>query len=189
MRHNPLLDRLLALDEPERLAVLRRLSDEEREELRWHWQLWARAEQLPPPGDWRLWLIMAGRGFGKTRAGAEWVRRVAETTPAARIALVAATLGEARAVMVEGESGLLAIASPRAAPGFEPSLRRLVWPNGAQATLYSAGEPESLRGPQHSHACRTGAEGRLRQRTGGPGRCAVVSRCRGRGVEPAARAA
>lgn len=93
---------------------------------------------------------MAGRCFGKTRAGAEWVRGVAETTPEARIALVAASLGEARVVMVEGESGVLEVSTPRLTPQFEPSPKRLTWPNGAQAMLYSASEPESLRGPQHS---------------------------------------
>ncbi|MXO55503.1 ATP-binding protein [Altererythrobacter gangjinensis] len=95
---------------------------------------------------------MAGRGFGKTRAGAEWVRYLAEEDPLARIALIGASLAEARAVMVEGESGLLACSPPYRMPRFEPSLRRLTWPNGAIATLYSAAEPESLRGPQHSHA-------------------------------------
>lgn len=151
MAGNKRLAWLLALSAEERLAHLRLLNDEERKELAHHWRLWARTEQLPPPGDWRLWLILAGRGFGKTRAGAEWVREVA-LDPDARIALVGASLGEARAVMVEGESGLLAISPPRRRPRFEPSLRRLTWPNGAQAVLYSAGEPESLRGPQHSHA-------------------------------------
>jgi len=149
---NALLNRLADLPTAERLAELRKLSAEERKEFRHHWQVWARDAQWPPEGDWRLWLILAGRGFGKTRAGAEWVRRVAEADPEARIALVSASLGEARAVMVEGESGLMEIAPPRSRPQFEPSLRRLTWPNGAQATLYSAGEPESLRGPQHSHA-------------------------------------
>jgi phage terminase large subunit-like protein len=95
---------------------------------------------------------MAGRGFGKTRAGAEWVRSVAEANPEARIALVAASLHEARSVMVEGESGLIAICPPQQRPRYEPSLRRILWPNGAQAQLYSAGEPEALRGPQSSHA-------------------------------------
>ncbi|MDR2857819.1 MAG: terminase family protein [Novosphingobium sp.] len=128
------------------------LDGEERRRFAYHWRLWARDEQLPPPGDWQVWLIFAGRGFGKTRAGAEWVRAAAAADPAARIALVAATLGEARAVMVEGESGVVAVSPPAFAPCFEPSLRRLTWPNGAQALLYSALEPESLRGPQHSHA-------------------------------------
>lgn len=73
----------------------------------WHWEVWGRDEQLPPQGDWRVWLIRAGRGFGKTRAGAEWVRDVARHDPEARIALVAASLPEARSVMVEGESGVM----------------------------------------------------------------------------------
>lgn len=152
MAENERLERLLALKTVERLDKLRKLNDEERRELRHHWSLWARPEQLPPEIDWRLWLILAGRGFGKTRAGAEWVRAVVNADCDARVALVAASLGEARAVMVEGESGLLAISPPGYGPHFEPSLRRLTWPNGAQATLYSAQEPESLRGPQHSHA-------------------------------------
>ncbi|SFF73841.1 Large terminase phage packaging protein [Novosphingobium sp. CF614] len=128
------------------------LDPAEQREWRWTWAIWARKSQLAPPGDWRVWLVMAGRGFGKTRSGAEWVTAVAEQHPEARIALVAANLAEARAVMVEGESGLMAIGAPWRRPVFEPSLRRLTWPNGAQALLYSAGEPESLRGPQHSHA-------------------------------------
>ena len=107
---------------------------------------------MPPPGDWRIWLIMAGRGFGKTRAGAEWVRMIAESHSEARIALVSSSLAEARAVMVEGESGLIACSPPERRPVFEPSLRRLRYPNGAQAQLFSASDPESLRGPQHSHA-------------------------------------
>ncbi|WP_235901255.1 DNA-packaging protein [Pontixanthobacter aquaemixtae] len=114
--------------------------------------LTAHPGQLPPSGDWRVWLVMGGRGFGKTRAGAEWVRSIAESDPFARIALVATSLGEARSVMVEGESGLIACSPAGQRPKFEPSLHRLRWPNGAQAILYSAAEPESLRGPQHSHA-------------------------------------
>jgi phage terminase large subunit-like protein len=146
------LERMRKADPEERREMLAKMPPAEREEMLTYWDLWARIDQVAPAGDWRTWLIMAGRGFGKTRAGAEWVRSVAEADPAARIALVAASLGEARAVMVEGESGLLAVAPVRRRPQFEPSLRRLAWPNGAQATLYSAGEPESLRGPQHSHA-------------------------------------
>lgn len=136
-----------------RLALDKTLLTHERAALgSWHWEVWGRDEQLPPPGAWRIWLICAGRGFGKTRAGSEWVRNVARHDGNARIALVGASLSEVRSVMVEGESGVLA-ASPNAlAPDFEPSLKRLTWPNGAQAFLYSAGEPESLRGPQHTHA-------------------------------------
>lgn len=129
----------------------------------YYWEGWARDAQLAPAEAWRTWLICAGRGFGKTRAGAEWVRDVARHDGNARIALVGASLAEVRNVMVEGDSGVLAAAPGALAPIFEPSLRKLTWENGAVAWLYSAGEPESLRGPQHSHACRTGAEGILRQ--------------------------
>ncbi|WP_228242692.1 DNA-packaging protein [Porphyrobacter sp. GA68] len=143
----------LRKQEPEDFATLvARLTQVERACLSQQWRLFGRAEQLPPPGDWRTWLICAGRGFGKTRAGAEWVRAVTREQPAARVALVAASIGEARSVMVEGESGVLAISPPDHRPHFEPSLKRLTWPNGAQAFLYSAAEPEALRGPQHSHA-------------------------------------
>lgn len=146
------LEILQAIPPGERIRKLSGFNPEERRELATHWQLWARPEQLPPPGEWRTWLIMAGRGFGKTRAGAEWVRAVAKANPQGHIALVGATLPEVRAVMVEGESGLLAVGPENQRPRFEPSLRRLIWPNGAMATIYSALEPEALRGPQHSHA-------------------------------------
>jgi phage terminase large subunit-like protein len=143
---------LLALDEPRRRAILKKLTPAQLLELRPYWKLWAHPGQRAPEGDWHTWLIMAGRGYGKTRAGAEWVRSIAEHDPTARIALVADSLGEARRVMVEGPSGLLAIPRPKMRPQFEPSRRQLTWPSGAVATLYSAGEPDSLRGPQHSHA-------------------------------------
>lgn len=129
----------------------RRLTGAAAERLAREWAFLARPGQLPPAGDWRVWLMMAGRGFGKTRAGAEWVRGIAERDPTARIALIGATLGEARSVMVEGESGLLAVAPWWARPDYAPALRRLRWPNGASATLFGAAEPESLRGPQFSH--------------------------------------
>ncbi|MEL6540403.1 MAG: terminase family protein, partial [Pseudomonadota bacterium] len=132
--------------------IARALNQEERNEFQYHWRLSARVSQIAPPGDWRIWMIMAGRGFGKTRAGTEWVREIAESHPNARFALLSSSLNEARSVMVEGESGLLACCAPERRPVFEPSLRRLRFPNGAQAQLYSAAEPESLRGPQHSHA-------------------------------------
>ena len=152
MPNSDRLEFLMKMKPRKRFRELKKLKEVELRELQTHWQLWARREQLPPPGDWRTWLVMAGRGFGKTRSGAEWVRAVADADPMARIALVAASLAEARAVMVEGESGLLSVCPEKHRPDFEPSLRRLLWPNGAQALLYSAGEPESLRGPQHSHA-------------------------------------
>src|SRR3546814_1171527 len=95
-------------------------------------------------------MLLAGRGFGKTRTGAEWIRGYAEVHPGARIALVAASLHEGRQVMIEGESGLLAIAPDHDRPDYESSLRRLSWANGAVATLYSAAEPESLRSEEHT---------------------------------------
>jgi phage terminase large subunit-like protein len=115
------------------------------------WRFWRRDDQFEPQGDWRTWLVMAGRGYGKTRMGAEWVSALATQYPGARFALVGATLNEARQVMVEGESGLLALPFAER-PEWEPSLRRLTWRNGATATLFSAAEPESLRGPQHDFA-------------------------------------
>jgi len=139
------------LDRAERARFLAGLDAEDCAWLDACWPFWARPAQLAPPGDWRLWLILAGRGFGKTRAGAEWVRGIARSDPDARIALVGANLGEARRIMVEGESGILAVSADTDRPIFEPSLRRLVWPSGARATLFAAAEPESLRGPEHSH--------------------------------------
>jgi phage terminase large subunit-like protein len=173
-------DELIALSSEERRTQLATLSEEERKGLRPYWAVWAHEGQLPPDGAWHTWVIMAGRGYGKTRAGAEWVRSIAEADPTARIALVGDSLGEARRVMVEGPSGLLAIARPKWRPAFEPSKRQLTWPNGATATLYSAGEPESLRGPQHSHALRAVAERVLRQRGACLDRCLAARRVRGR---------
>ena len=121
-------------------------------QLRWFWPFWARAGQLPPPGDWTIWLMMAGRGFGKTRAGAEWVRAMAADHPGCRIALVGATAAEARAVMVEGVSGLLTISPQAEQLIWAPSLGRLSWGNGSQARLFSAAEPDSLRGPEFHFA-------------------------------------
>ncbi len=143
---------LIGLEPQSREGFLADLDESERRQLKAYWPFWAREEQLPPDGDWRIWLICAGRGFGKTRAGAEWVCEIARNHPQARIALVGSSIGEARSVMVEGESGILACSHGSSRPNFEASLRRLTWPNGAQAFLYSAAEPESLRGPQHSHA-------------------------------------
>jgi phage terminase large subunit-like protein len=116
------------------------------------WRFWARPNQLPPAGEWRVWLLLAGRGFGKTRTGAELVRARVASGSARRIAFVAPTAADARNVMVEGESGILTISPSGERPFYEPSKRRLTWPNGAIATLFSADEPERLRGPQHDLA-------------------------------------
>jgi phage terminase large subunit-like protein len=135
-----------------REALLGDLNTAERAALAYHWPAWARPSQLPPEGDWRVWLFLAGRGSGKTRAGAEWVRMLVEQQSVMRIALVAPTAADARDVMVLGESGIIAVSTPWCRPLYEPSKRRLLWPNGAQAMLYSAEEPDRLRGPQHEAA-------------------------------------
>ena len=117
------------------------------------WAAIARPNQLPPLGDWwQIWLLLAGRGFGKTRTLAEWVCAQVASGLASRIALVAATAADARDVLVEGESGILSVAPPWCRPVYESSKRRLTWPNGAIATTYSAEEPDRLRGPQHDAA-------------------------------------
>ncbi|MEY2883384.1 MAG: hypothetical protein RL490_1108 [Pseudomonadota bacterium] len=110
-----------------------------------------RPGQRPPPGDWSIWAILAGRGFGKTLAGAEWVHDLARA-PGTRFALVGTSLEVARAVMVEGESGLLARVPPGGDVQFIPSLRQILWANGSQARLFSGGEPDSLRGGQFDFA-------------------------------------
>jgi phage terminase large subunit-like protein len=108
------------------------------------WAAKARPNQLPPLDPWSIWLVLAGRGFGKTRTGAEWVRTLVETGAAGRIALVAPTAGDCRDIMLEGSSGVLTISPDWNRPLYEPSKRRLTWPNGAQATLFSAEESDHV---------------------------------------------
>ena len=121
-------------------------------------EFWAMEHQLPPPGAWRAWVILGGRGAGKTRAGAEWVRSMVEgATPlvpgrCARVALVGETLDQACEVMVFGESGILACVPPDRRPVWNGGRRMLTWPNGATAQVFSAHEPEALRGPQFDAA-------------------------------------
>ena len=123
------------------------------ETVRTDWPLWCQPGQAAPPGSWRTWMMMAGRGFGKTRAGAEWVRALGERgNSKTAIALVAATIGEARNVMVEGESGILAVSPAATRPLWEPTRGRLLWRSGAQAFVFSGENPEKLRGPQHGFA-------------------------------------
>lgn len=109
------------------------------------WQ--PRPEQIPPPGDWRVWLIMAGRGWGKTRTGAEWTITSARDFPLTNI--IGATVDDARDIMIEGESGILACAPADFRPVYKRALRRLEWPNGAKSLVFTADEPERLRGKQH----------------------------------------
>jgi len=128
------------------------VSNEEIARMRRFWPFWARLSQLPPQLNWRTWLILGGRGSGKTRTAAEWVRERMETAVCSRMALIGPTFADVRDVMVEGQSGLQAIASPHERPRFEVSRRRLVWPNGGYALLFSAEDPDSLRGPQFDGA-------------------------------------
>ena len=139
------------------------LSEQEAEQLYYDWYLWARDDQLPPnlqaqsapfkPLNWRNWILLGGRGAGKTRAGAEWIRAMAlgiapfASKPAWRIALIGETFNDVREVMLEGDSGLLHIHPEHQRPTYIASRKRLEWPNGAVAQLFSAEEPESLRGP------------------------------------------
>jgi phage terminase large subunit-like protein len=124
---------LASLPEPARNDLAAALSPAEARALLYDWPFWARPTQLPPQGNWRVWLLLTGRGFDKTRTGAELMRaRVANA--ARRLALVALTAADARNVMVEGESAILAISPPWDRPRYEPSKRRLTWPNGAIAT-------------------------------------------------------
>jgi len=129
-------------------AAIGRLTAPEAEALLYHWNGWARDNQKPPEGEWAIWAIVAGRGFGKTRTGAEtvrsWVRNFAFVN------LIGATADDARDIMVQGESGLLAICPRHERPRYLPSKRRLDWPNGAKSLIFTADEPERLRGKQHN---------------------------------------
>ena len=139
-------------------AFLESLSEGALLALPWLFEFWALEHQLPPEGDWRSWAVLGGRGAGKTRAGAEWVRagvegaRPADPGRTRRVALVGETYDQAREVMVFGESGILAVSPPDRRPRWEATRRRLVWPNGAVAQIFSASEPEALRGPQFDAA-------------------------------------
>jgi phage terminase large subunit-like protein len=151
---------LVASQNPEKVkAFVDALSPEALAALPYMFEFWGMSQhQLPPPGKWRTWLILGGRGAGKTRAGAEWVRAEVEgATPLApgrrrRIALIAQTIEQAVEVMIRGESGLIACAPADRRPTYIATRKTLVWPNGAEAACYSASSPESLRGPQFDGA-------------------------------------
>ena len=115
--------------------------------VKYAWEAYARDDQLPPKTDWLIWLLLGGRGSGKTRTGAEWVRRRV-LNGAKRIALVAPSYNAAREVMLEGESGLLSIGWEAERPKYISSRYRLEWPNGAVGLIFSAEDPDALRGPQ-----------------------------------------
>lgn len=139
-------------------AWFRTLPDWRKEYILTRWPLWARHQQRPRHDEWTNWLLLGGRGAGKTRAGAEWVRAVALGDPlytrvaVERIALVGETYNDAREVMVEGPSGLLAVHPKRTRPTWLSSRRRLEWSNGAVAHVFSSEDPQALRGPQFGAA-------------------------------------
>jgi phage terminase large subunit-like protein len=146
-----MMENLAMLSEAERRAIL---QDVDMDALLWDWKAWGRPEQQSPEGNWNIWAYIAGRGAGKTRTAAEWVREEAKytTTGQRRFALVARTAADVRDVIVEGESGIINVSPPSEKPLYEPSKRRLTWPNGNTATCFTADEPDSLRGPQFTHA-------------------------------------
>jgi phage terminase large subunit-like protein len=146
------IERLAAIPKSEQDAILSGMTDEQVSALLYDWRGFnARPEQIAPDGDWSIWLALAGRGWGKTRAGAEWIKE-REASGARRIALIGETAADTRDVMVEGPSGLLSIYPDGEKPIYEPSKRRVTWPSGAVATLFNATEPNQLRGPQFDTA-------------------------------------
>ncbi|WP_235962596.1 DNA-packaging protein [Jannaschia marina] len=141
-----------------REAFIEALTDEEAAALPYLFDFWALEHQLPPEGNWRTWVILGGRGAGKTRAGAEWVRSMVEGSrplmagEARRVALLGETYDQVRDVMIEGDSGILACSPPDRRPVWKAGQRKLVWPNGAEAQAFSAHDYEALRGPQFDAA-------------------------------------
>lgn len=142
--------RLTILPKPEQEAFYESLTEDESKVLLYDWQgFWARPKQLVPTlGDWDIWLLMAGRGFGKTRTAAEAVRYLVMECGYRWVNIVGRTAADVRDVMVEGESGLLSAFPDWERPLYEPSKRRITFPNGAIANTYSADEPDQMRGPQ-----------------------------------------
>lgn len=139
---------LASLPVSRRTKILEALTPEERRRTNYLWEFWARPKQLAPPGDdWAFWLLLAGRGFGKTRTGAEWIRKRVKQG-ARHIIFAGAVASDVRDIMVDGESGILAISPDEERPNYEPSKSRLTWPNGARAILISADEPNRFRGKQ-----------------------------------------
>ena len=133
-------------------TFLSRFTENELLALNYDWRLWARPTQIAPPGDWITWLVMAGRGFGKTRLAAEWIRERVESKQTRRMALVGRAPDDVRYTMIEGESGLLSVFPADKKPDYEPSKGQITFHTGAIGHVYSSGNPDSLRGPQHDTA-------------------------------------
>lgn len=151
-----LAEQLALLDPDQQANELRQIAPtpELQKALLWDWSFWCRPKQRIPDADdsWDVWLLLAGRGFGKTRSIAEFARHKAYTMPKSRGAIVSSTAADARDIIVEGESGVLSVCPPWFQATYEPSKRRITWPNGSMATLFTAVEPDRLRGPQHHWA-------------------------------------
>ncbi len=140
-------ERLAALPAEQRAEILGAFTADQLLGIQYAWPFWARPDQSPPPGDWRTWLNLGGRGSGKTRTAAEWIRREVDAGRRRQIGIVGPTVEALRRVQIEGPSGILAIYPPNERPVYEMTVGRLVWPNGAVAHLFSAEEPDRLRGP------------------------------------------
>jgi phage terminase large subunit-like protein len=151
-RHRELLWLLSRAPDEVKAAVWSELSPSDVRAIAWDWSTHALKRQREPEGDWRVWLLLAGRGFGKTRIGAEWVLKQARNCPDARIALIGATIDEVARIMVEGDSGILRCAPPDEAPDWLVSRHELRFRSGAIAHAYSGGNGDGLRGPQHHFA-------------------------------------
>ena len=139
--------RLASLAPDDRSEVLRGLDADALALLPYSWPFWARPDQLAPPGDWRTWLLLGGRGSGKTRSAAEWCRAEVESGRRVSLGVVSPTSDTARRDMIEGPSGLLSVCPPGARPVYEFTLGRITWPSGAVCYVFSGEEPDRIRGP------------------------------------------
>jgi phage terminase large subunit-like protein len=148
-------EEMAALSPEELDALMTEMEPQEALRLLYNWSIWGRPKQQEPPDDprkWFVWLLLSGRGFGKTDTGAHWVRRRVESGRAHRIALIAETAADARDVLIEGPAGILAASPPWYKPTYEPSKRRITWPDGQFGITFSGEEPDQLRGPQFDTA-------------------------------------
>ena len=150
--HMAWIDVISKLPDDEREDFIQALNINEQALVDNAWPLIARREQLPPPGDWSVWINLAGRGAGKTRSGSEWIIENHRSGRMTNTALIGSTVGDVRKYMIDGNSGIIRTAPDDFKPVHNPSLRKVVWPNGTESHTYSAEDPERLRGPNHDGA-------------------------------------
>lgn len=158
---DPLIAKVLALPPEMRAEYVAALTNDEALALLYDWRVWARPKQLAPPGKWTTWLNLAGRGYGKTKVGAEWIHQKAKTSTTGRGALIGITYSDIVDTMIEGEAGLLATATPDWRPVFKRQKGRVIYPNGAQCKCFTAEKPRRLRGPQHEFCFVAGTPVRM----------------------------